>query len=1019
MSFNISYDDDKKKEYFGRFLGNIITFTLKVFRIPDEIAQTAGEEIGGFLSGITVEKVEADSLEAHWNKVLDNTWKKMEKKYDFPEEFWFPLKSKLFRTAQSIIEIIQLRNSTASSNRINANYQLIDCFDQIIDKTFANSPLFDSMLIPKSFSMDLLLLLDETIHDDISIENRFYIIDLMREKQNVLTTEKVNEKLSILATTAPPCEPFIQDNVRSNDLEIIKSILDSSNKPLILFGECGIGKTELIFYFAEKYRDEYDFVFIKFKGSIVQTLSQKLFALKHNNLAPPSDEDKYDHNVALLKHYNDLLRNYGKRLVLVIDNYDTLQYEKKFSEMMGLEFDSGYSGSENDLHTIRSLLLTGIKIIITTRTTPSSSDFFSTHEVKKMSEESLVKLISIHFSKIQPFLDKDIVLNGKEESNGRQITDLNVLEKLKYLVKASEYNTGFLTFISLSMQADERNPLIVLNKMCDDLLDSDKEYLTRYSGVSTKLQLHIEKVLHFEELSFQSKQVLSTLIMLPDEGIEYEIYRKILMQNGAEQLYRIREKIIERFINNHVALLEVKGSKSIAYCNDRQLDIENRVLLENSFPSPKIIRMNSFISHYVLRVYYDKDRSGFLGALFLNWIGNLLFLCNENTIDKLVNKDDQKMVETIANACSSADLKLSLLGNMETINDLRHDLLFNAAEISIKCGNMKDGIEYIERAMNVDGPTWNDMQKLVYYLHQAGMVYYHGGKYATAKRYMNNALSILNDRNNITMDDLFSDSFLSVLSEMDDLDSYGAILGNLSTIYREMNNFDKALQSCEMSIEIQKHVDGEDNVDLASAYIIRASLYVDQKDYKDALAICEKAIEIMEKKIESHHLFVANAYTVKAIILRELNNDNEAMKCCDLALSIYSHINHAEEAKAFCLKASIYEKNQQYKNALSNYTIALDISKNLYGDYHPNTMTIYKKVAQMLSYFDNKELEALDAYIHFFDIREKTYDELHDVQGENGHDETINWKKEDFQMFREKLGNLYELINKKISNSDV
>lgn len=91
MPASIGYSDDKKKEYAGRFIGGAISFLIKKLGVPEEFADSAGDEIGGFLAGVELSKDNADTAEKHWDQALGRTWTQMRKKIDLSDEFWEPL----------------------------------------------------------------------------------------------------------------------------------------------------------------------------------------------------------------------------------------------------------------------------------------------------------------------------------------------------------------------------------------------------------------------------------------------------------------------------------------------------------------------------------------------------------------------------------------------------------------------------------------------------------------------------------------------------------------------------------------------------------------------------------------------------------------------------------------------------------------------------------------------------------------------------------------------------------------
>ena len=96
------------------------------------------------------------------------------------------------------------------------------------------------------------------------------------EISNFSTEEKFKGLPPIRACARPTCEPYIESKQRKADLDNLGDMLLNSKQAIWLYGEGGIGKTELILRYAEK-NPENIYIFTKFKGSINQTVSRNLF----------------------------------------------------------------------------------------------------------------------------------------------------------------------------------------------------------------------------------------------------------------------------------------------------------------------------------------------------------------------------------------------------------------------------------------------------------------------------------------------------------------------------------------------------------------------------------------------------------------------------------------------------------------------------------------------------------------------------------------------------------------------
>lgn len=160
----------------------------------------------------------------------------------------------------------------------------------------------------------------------------------------------------IRACARPTCEPYIEGKQRKADLDNLRDMLSSSKQAIWLYGEGGIGKTELVLRFAER-NPQNEYIFVKFKGSINQTVSRNLFFLPGFEMQGVELQDivRYEQNLAVLSRYCSVLAKEVHSLVLIIDNYDPDNYEQTFREMTDLNVDTDFSGEEKDLQSIRKL----------------------------------------------------------------------------------------------------------------------------------------------------------------------------------------------------------------------------------------------------------------------------------------------------------------------------------------------------------------------------------------------------------------------------------------------------------------------------------------------------------------------------------------------------------------------------------------------------------------------------------------------------------------------------------------
>ena len=132
---------------------------------------------------------------------------------------------------------------------------------------------------------------------------------------------------------------------REQELSVLQEAIRSSAAPLVVSGMGGIGKTQLVLKAAELLREEYDFCFVPFRGSVRSTL----LSLPVENLAREvPDEAGFLQRLPDDEVYRKVLsciRNgYAENTILIIDNFDAvsdedtpaLQYDPDFAELAAL-----------------------------------------------------------------------------------------------------------------------------------------------------------------------------------------------------------------------------------------------------------------------------------------------------------------------------------------------------------------------------------------------------------------------------------------------------------------------------------------------------------------------------------------------------------------------------------------------------------------------------------------------------------------------------------------------------------
>ena len=108
-----------------------------------------------------------------------------------------------------------------------------------------------------------------------------------------------------------PCNTYVEGGQRQKDLEELERVFSEIGQAIWLYGEGGIGKTQIMLRFAQKH-PEYKYVFVKYTSSIEQTVSQNLFFLKglENRGRELEDIVRFERNM-------EVFGSYGQDMVLL------------------------------------------------------------------------------------------------------------------------------------------------------------------------------------------------------------------------------------------------------------------------------------------------------------------------------------------------------------------------------------------------------------------------------------------------------------------------------------------------------------------------------------------------------------------------------------------------------------------------------------------------------------------------------------------------------------------------------
>lgn len=201
---------------------------------------------------------------------------------------------------------------------------------------------------------------------------------------------------------------------------------------------------------------------------------------------------------------------------------------------------------------------------------------------------------------------------------------------------------------------------------------------------------------------------------------------------------------------------------------------------------------------------------------------------------------------------------------------------------------------------------------------------------------------------------------------------------NIGEIYREMDDFNNALDNYALALEIWEHELGTDHPMIAISYDNFGGIYFKKGDYERAINYFTQALCIHKKKGEMNP-DSAVSYTGIGAVYDSLGNYDKALEYAKKALAIYERklgLNHYYNATQYNNIGRIYTHKTEYDNALKFYYKALDVLEKVFGKEHPDIADSYYGIGEVYAHIGNYK-KALDSYHIALNIIRKIFGEKH------------------------------------------
>jgi tetratricopeptide (TPR) repeat protein len=193
---------------------------------------------------------------------------------------------------------------------------------------------------------------------------------------------------------------------------------------------------------------------------------------------------------------------------------------------------------------------------------------------------------------------------------------------------------------------------------------------------------------------------------------------------------------------------------------------------------------------------------------------------------------------------------------------------------------------------------------------------------------------------------LFADSVLGFIEDHDQ--DLATLANNLSLIYQDLGQADRALEFQQKATKIYEAVLDPNHSSLATSYNNLSMIYQDLGQADRALEFQQKATKIYEAALDPIHPSLATSYNNLSMIYKALGQADRALEFQQKALQIREKVldpNHPDLASSYNNLSLIYKALGQADRALEFQQKATKIYEAELDPYHPLLATSYHNLS--------------------------------------------------------------------------
>ena len=178
-----------------------------------------------------------------------------------------------------------------------------------------------------------------------------------------------------------------------------------------------------------------------------------------------------------------------------------------------------------------------------------------------------------------------------------------------------------------------------------------------------------------------------------------------------------------------------------------------------------------------------------------------------------------------------------------------------------------------------------------------------------------------------------------------------AVYWQIADIYHKTGEYDKALEYFNRVLEIRKNRLGVDDLDTTLLYHHIANIYISKKEYKEAFNYGNLALKAAKSAPNDNVYYIVSAYATLGYAHDKKGEYDKAIETYILALKTAETDLKRDNSITLLvadinrLMANIFFDRKDYSKAVKHYTLALEINERVQGKDHPNTIDLYRFMA--------------------------------------------------------------------------